>query len=199
MAIWSSVKETVFGINYFSFNKVCILTIHRSPKGNFKNFLKQLDLILRKLYNHKYNIIICADVNVNYLSDNHDKSQLNMVLHSYNLSSIVKFPTRFGLISYATIDNIFIDISSWGNYELYPLTNGLTDHAAQLLIIYNIHKQTKEDHTYFKRKINKYRIADFQLNLSYESWGLFLMKMMLMRLLRFFKIYSRESIIIVFH
>jgi exonuclease III len=51
-----------------NYNKVCILTIYRPPRGNFKNFLKQLDLILHKLYNHKYNIIICGDVNVNYLS-----------------------------------------------------------------------------------------------------------------------------------
>jgi hypothetical protein len=77
-----------------------------------------------------------GDVNVNYLSDNRDKSQLNMILHSCNLSSIVKFPTRFGLNSYITIDNIFIDISSLGKYELYPLTNGLSDHEAQLLVIY---------------------------------------------------------------
>jgi hypothetical protein len=95
-----------------------------------------------------------------------------MVFHSYNLSSIVKFPTRFGLNPYTTIDNIFIDIPSLRNYELYPLTNGLSDHEAQLLVIYDIHKQAKEDHTYFKRKIDKYHIADFQLNLSYESWGM---------------------------
>jgi hypothetical protein len=48
----------------------------------------------------------------------------------------------------------------------------IPDHGAQLLVIYNIHKQAKEDHTYFKRKINKYHIADFQLNPSYESWGM---------------------------
>jgi hypothetical protein len=125
---------------------------YRSSKGNFKNFLKQLDLILHKLYNHTYNIIICGDVDVNYLSDKHDKSQLNMVVHSYNLSSIVKFPTRFRLNSYTTIDNIFIDISSLGNYELYPLTKGLSHHEAQLLVIYKIQRQAKEDHTYFKRK-----------------------------------------------
>jgi exonuclease III len=117
------------------YNKVCVLTIYRSPKGNFKNFLKQLDLILQKLYKNKHNIIICGDVNVNYLSDNRDKSQLNAVLHSYNLSSIVKFPTRIGLNSHTAIDNVFIDTSSIGKYDLYPLTNGLSDHEAQLLII----------------------------------------------------------------
>jgi hypothetical protein len=31
----------------------------------------------------------------------------------------------FEVNSYTTIDNIFMDISSLGNYELYPLTNGL--------------------------------------------------------------------------
>jgi hypothetical protein len=56
-----------------------------------------------------------------------------------------------------------------------------------LLVIYNIHRQAKEDHAYFKRKINKYHIADFQLNLSYESWGVVFIKIMLIRLLTFFK------------
>jgi hypothetical protein len=95
--IWISKRAIQLDSSY---NKVCILTIYRSPKGNFKNFLKQLDFILHKLYNHKYNIIIGSDVNVNYLSDSRDNSQLNMVLHSYNLSSIVKFPTRFVVNSY---------------------------------------------------------------------------------------------------
>jgi hypothetical protein len=154
------------------YNKVCILTIYRSPKGNFKNFLKQLDLILQKLYDNKHNIIICGDVNVNYLLDNKDKSQLNAVLHSYNLSSTVTFPTRIGLNSHTAIDSVLIDISSIGKYDLYPLTNGISDHDAQLLIINMIQKQIKGGHTYFKRNINEYTIADFQLNLSHETWEL---------------------------
>ena len=50
--------------------KLCILAIYRSPSGDFTNFLKQLDLILQKLYKIKHSIIICGDVNVNYLIDN---------------------------------------------------------------------------------------------------------------------------------
>jgi len=30
-----------------TFNKLCILAIYRSPRGDFTNFLKQLDLILQ--------------------------------------------------------------------------------------------------------------------------------------------------------
>ena len=61
--------------------------------GDFTNFLTQLGLIMQKLYSNKYNIIIRGDVNVNYLTDNR-RSQLDAVLHSYNLVGIVEFPTR---------------------------------------------------------------------------------------------------------
>jgi len=35
------------------FNKLCILAIYISPRGDFTTFLKRLDLILQKLYNNK--------------------------------------------------------------------------------------------------------------------------------------------------
>jgi hypothetical protein len=124
-------------------------------------FLKQLELILQKIYNNKYNIIICGDVNVNYLIDNKHKSQLDAILHSYNLTGTVEFPTRFGLNSQTAIDNFFIDTSTIAKYELYPLINGLSDHDAQLLILNKEQKKEKEYHTYIKRKINKFTIADF--------------------------------------
>jgi hypothetical protein len=153
-----------------TFNKLCVLAIYRSPRGDFTNILKRLDLILQKLYSNKYNIVIYGDVNVNYLMDNTVRSQLDTVLHSYNLMGIGEFPTRFGLNSHNARDNVFIDISTIGNYELYPLINGLSNHDAQMLILNKGQKKEKECYTYTKRKINKYIIADFQLNLSYEMW-----------------------------
>jgi hypothetical protein len=152
-----------------TFNKLRILNIYRSPSGNFTNFLNQLDLILQNLYSNKYNIVICGDVNVNYLIDNNSR-QRDAVSHSYNLVGIFKFPTRFGLNSHTAIDSVFIDTSTIGKYNLYPLINGLSDHDAKLLILNKEQKKEKECHTYIKRKINKYTIADFRLKLSHETW-----------------------------
>jgi len=76
---------------------------------------------------------------------------------------IVEFPSRFDLNSQTAIDNVFIDTSTTGKYDSYPLINGLSDHDAQLLILNMGQKKEKECHTYTKRKINKYAIADFQL------------------------------------
>ena len=62
---------------------------------------------------------------------------------------------------------------TWRNsreYKLYPLINGLSDHDAQYLITDNEEIKVEDNHTYFKRKINKYTIADFQLKLSHETW-----------------------------
>jgi hypothetical protein len=39
-----------------------------------------------------------------------------------------------------------------------------------MLILNKGQKKEKECYTYAKSKINKYTIADFQLNLSYETW-----------------------------
>jgi len=154
----------------WTFNKLCILAIYRSPWGDFTNFLKQLDLILQKLYNNKYNIIICGDVNVNYLIYNNQRSQLDAVLHSYNLAG-------YSWISYyiwPEFPNCHRQCFHWHihhrNIRIIPFINGLSDHDAQLLILSKGEKKEKECHTYMKRKINKYTIADFQLKLSNEMW-----------------------------
>jgi len=122
---------------------LCVLSIFRSPRGDFTNFLKQLDLILQKLYNNKYNIVICGDINVNYMIDNNRRSQLDAVLHSYILAGIVEFPTRFGLNSHMAINILFTDTSTIVKHELYPFINGLSDHDSLLLILTNGDKKRK--------------------------------------------------------
>ena len=45
------------------------------------------------------------------------------------------------------------------------------DHDAQLIIINIPLIQSLDCQTYFRRKINTYTIVDFQIKLSYETWG----------------------------
>jgi hypothetical protein len=55
-----------------------------------------------------------------------------------------------------------------------------------MLILNKGQKKGKECYTNTKRKINKYTIADFQLNLHYETWEWVFDGMMLMRFLTLF-------------
>ena len=154
-----------------TFLNICILVIYTSLAGNFNTFVTQLDKILQKLCTIKSNLIICGDVHVNYLQESNKKSQLNALLNSYNLFSIVQFPTRTYKKSISAI-NIFIDTTKIDTYVVIPVINGLSNHDAQIINL-NTSYNNKKSHgyqTYFRRNVNKYTMAEFQNSLSYESW-----------------------------
>jgi hypothetical protein len=113
---------------------------------------------------------MCGDININYRAESCKKNQLDNILQSFNLSSIVNFPTRIGPNSFSTTDNVFIDNSYLNKFDIIPLINGFSDHDAQVLTIHFVQKHSKDQCTYFKRNINQYTIADFLLKLSYETW-----------------------------
>jgi exonuclease III len=126
-----AVKLTVNSLN------ICILSIYRAPSGNFALFLDKLETILNLLYKNNTQLIICGDMNINYLDENNKKTLLNSLLASYNLTSTVYFPTRIQNTSATAIDNIFINVSKFDDYIIFPIVNGLSDHDAQLIAINN--------------------------------------------------------------
>lgn len=118
-----------------SSHNIYITAVYRAPSGNVLQFLNNLDTAIRTIFNSKVKIIVCGDININYLKETHMKKQLDSILLSYNLVSIIDFPTRSHNNSESLIDNIFIDPSQYKNHSVYPIVNGLSDHDAQLLII----------------------------------------------------------------
>ena len=136
----------------------CILCVYRPPTGNFSCFLSSLGSILNQLYTNSINIIICGDININYLDNTNSKLQLDSLLLSYDLYSMVDFPTRISNCSSTAIDNIFIDKFKNTNFTIKPLPSGLSDHDAQILILPNIKIQNLKAHHYTKRLINEFTI-----------------------------------------
>jgi exonuclease III len=96
--------------------KVCIITIYRSPDCNFQNFIKELDNIINKIYKPGIQLIICGDININYLIESKEKQELNNIQNSYNLVSVINFPTRIKNNSRSAIDNIFLDTTQFRMY-----------------------------------------------------------------------------------
>lgn len=154
-----AVKLTIYSLN------ITIITIYRSPTGNFTFFLQNLDNVLQSLYTPSIHIIICGDLNINYLEENEQRKHLDNLSLMYNLTGIVNFPTRITNSSASAIDNIFIDISRLQDFSIIPFPNDLSDHDAQILTI-NIPVQMQSARTKFTRKINKRTILDFTYNLS---------------------------------
>ena len=126
---------------HFGTKRICIITIYRAPSGCVDTFITKLDTILEKLFSSTLDVIICGDININYLTDNARKRELEALLKTYNLTSIINFPTRTQQKSATAIDNIFIDATRIGNYTIYPIINGLSDHDAQSITFHTINSK----------------------------------------------------------
>ena len=133
-----------------TFLNICVLVIYRSSTCKFNNSLTQLDTIMQSLYIPKLNLVILGDVYVNYIRDNDKKNQLDALLNSYNLISMIDFPTGIYKDSILAIDNIFIEIKSINNYEVFPLTNGVSDHEVQIINLHGLQNKPHEHQTYFR-------------------------------------------------
>jgi hypothetical protein len=97
-------------------------------------------------------------------------AQLDTLLKTFNLESIVNFPTRIRGNSATAIDNIFIDIMRREDYSMIPIINGLSDHDAQSITLTTINMNPYVKEFKIIRKINKQSIEVFLINLSYETW-----------------------------
>jgi len=153
-----------------SLHTIITVTVYRSPAGDIDYFLNNLEEALNHIYNNTVDIILCADFNINYLNDNQDKQALNSSLTSYILYSKIDFPTRIYSTSQTIIDNIFINKFKNENYLVPPLINGLSDHDAQVLSLFNIITPDVTNEFYSYRKITKHTLNEFQTSLSHETW-----------------------------
>ena len=180
----NSLNFTVIDFHKFSTNKdieivgvkltintiiIYIISLYRSPTGNFRHFLQTLDGILLSLNSHISHTIICGDTNVNNLIHNNQKKNLNNMLLSHNLTNIINFPTRITNSSASAIDNIFLNITCFEDYYVYPIKNDLSDHDGQMVKL-KIELPTFFGAINLVRKVNDYTITDFLDKLSKESW-----------------------------
>ena len=81
------------------------------------------------------------------------------------------FPTRITKNTSTAIDNVFIDKTKNSDYTIEPIINGLSDHDAQVRVLHNIKITNQKTQLIIKCLINNDTIAQFKLNLSYESWS----------------------------
>jgi hypothetical protein len=59
-------------------------------------------------------------------------------MNTYNLTQVVDFPTRITNNNGTLIDAIFVDTLIYDKIEIKPFINGLSDHDAQIISLYQI-------------------------------------------------------------
>lgn len=143
---------------YLSCNNIGVVSIYRSPSGNFEYFLNKLETLLNSIKSISVEFIICGDFNIHFLNGSTHKQLLNSLLASYGLFSTVQFPTRiFNTYLYiSTIDNIFMNTVKYNNFMVYPIINGMSDHDTQIIILHDITVVSDITHFNLTWKINKF-------------------------------------------
>jgi hypothetical protein len=69
-------------------------SVYRSPSGNFNTFIIKLEEILNILFQNQVILVLCQDIDVNFMTNNTEKYKIISLLGTYSLDYIVCFPTQ---------------------------------------------------------------------------------------------------------
>jgi len=88
-------KEKFFEISAIelSANSTILACIYRSPDSDLYTFLHTLELLITKVSSKGKRLVLCGDLNVNFLQQNSKLVDFQNLLVMNNLTNIVKSPT----------------------------------------------------------------------------------------------------------
>lgn len=115
-----------------------IITFYRSPNGDVKIFLENLNVVLSHISLNS-SIFLIGDFNVDFLNDDNNVQMVKHLLLSFNLDQSVFQPTR----GTACLDNVFTNYPK-ANYDTVVYEPNLSDHMALCTSFWLLHdKQNK--------------------------------------------------------
>ncbi|KAF1018679.1 MAG: hypothetical protein GAK29_04153 [Acinetobacter bereziniae] len=108
---------------------VIIVSLYRSPKGDFKIFVDILTKLMEIIDYRKKQIIIDGDCNIYFNTSETNKVQICDFFKTYGMYKLVQFPTR----NLAHLDNVFTNIKH-GLIFAKPFDNSIGDHNQEILL-----------------------------------------------------------------
>ena len=146
-------------------NNVIIGTIYRHPKGNIKYFNNFLSETLIKINKENKIGIICGDLNINSLNNEHNQTNefTNLIL-SENFIPQITLPTRITDNSSTLIDHILLKFNNHTlNEQLISgnIYSDITDHLPNFIFYGNQRKNITRKRRYIRihseNNINKFK------------------------------------------
>ncbi|KAK9501379.1 hypothetical protein O3M35_012114 [Rhynocoris fuscipes] len=146
-----------------------IMTVYRSDKGKFDEFLSILDELLTEINRKgKYKIILTGDLNVNCLERSPRKDKLFDVFDSHGLVNLINEPTRMYGGTVTAIDYFITNIEQQ-IVQNKVLSTGFSDHLAiETIITDKLYRRPKKVIKSFTRIIDGNNIERLREALSKE-------------------------------
>lgn len=161
----AAVKLKISAINY------CIICIYRTPNSDVNLFFNKFEESLNRIIsrNDTSRIIICGDLNINYLcSENIDTIALKDLTNSFHIKSVFNEPTRISQMTETAVDYILTNFNN-SISTANILHTGLSDHTAQK-ITFQI-PNTESVQQVKTRSFSNNNIKKFKQLLEAETWN----------------------------
>jgi hypothetical protein len=152
---------------------IVILTIYRTPKSNFNNFIINLNLTLDKLLNKYTNskFIVVGDFNIDFFNINSNNfKNITDTFLTFGMERTIYDPARVTRHSSTCIDNIFTNINC-NEYYAKTVNMCMSDHFGQQISI--IHSATQQNISHRYRATGQQNLNELNYLLSKESWNSF--------------------------
>lgn len=153
--------------------KYNIISIYRTPDGNFDDFILKLEELLNILSHPEYLNFICGDINLDTLPEK--KSELVITMHElldcYGHFATINTPTRITKNSSTSIDEIITNYDDNNSKDFGTISSMLSDHEAVYITadigVSSTHKTPER----ILRRINsEANYSYFRFLLSSEPW-----------------------------
>ena len=148
---------------------VVVITCYRSPDGDLKTFMDNLNDALNSTFKPYNKIILCGDFNINSFIECNDYDILCSLLKSYGLADKVWWPTRVTQSTVSIIDHAFTNIE---NGTCYVFDNIVSDHRTVYYEtdIFKITPKTNNKVYELKRIFRNADIQKFLCRLVNQDW-----------------------------
>jgi exonuclease III len=152
-------------------NYIIVIHLYCSLSEDFYQFLHILDSMLMYLCKPRTQLMLCGDINENFLVDTNYKMALTILLQSYNMTNVTEFPTRINEGHGTAIDGIYIDVSRANHFAVTSISNGLSNHDAQYIVLERGFSYQTALPYHKIQVLNKEPIKYFIETIKKETWG----------------------------
>lgn len=157
------------------FFKCCVVSMYRSPDGDISQFFDKVIDILCHCHKLCNKLLVCGDLNIDFLKDSFNKKLLQDILDSYNLRISTLEPTRISMnLNGSTATKIDYIITNLPYYEASVVQPNIADHLA---IVFrcnvNIKNTPRINETYgnnISYKYNKNCLTELNNHLLLENF-----------------------------
>lgn len=145
-----------------------IISIYRSPTGNFQVFLERFQQLLINIFTIDSHIWVTGDFNIDFNVSSLEREEINDITAQYGLHSIVRDDTRITSHSKTKIDNVFVDLDT----SAYVYDTHLSDHRMVVVSaeIASLQLEPTKTNYKFRRIFNKKNKQLFENLLKNETW-----------------------------